>query len=205
MYKGFFTDYMGTLKYDGFPKAIGFFENRFCIASGRLQQVVTRKYWPLWSLGLINEEEFWQRSFEEINGRLSKIDPRELTRYIVDFSDGLYTPMIEFFKMLKNEKIPTGLITNISPELYRFLVETEKLPELFDQVVASFQVGVRKPNERIYRMALQRLSAQPNEVVYVDNEDIDVKGAEALGMTGVNFTSVEETVPLLERLYREGR
>lgn len=204
VYKTFLTDYMGTLKNDGFPTAVAYFEKASGIESGRLQQAITRKYWPLWSLGLITEEVFWLKSFEEVDGKLP-MSPRQLTRYIFDSSGELYKPMIDFFKLLQDEGIPTVVITNISPELYGFLVDTEKLPRIFNQVVASFQVGERKPSAGIYRTALQLLGVQPREAVYVDNEDTDVKGAEALGITGVSFISLDETVPLLEELYKEGR
>jgi putative hydrolase of the HAD superfamily len=59
---------------------------------------------------------------------------------------------------------------------------------LFDAIVISAEVGVRKPDPRIYRIALERISCRPAECVFIDDQLKNVEAARALGMCAVVFT-----------------
>jgi epoxide hydrolase-like predicted phosphatase len=72
---------------------------------------------------------------------------------------------------------------------------------LFDVVVISGEVGLRKPEPAIYRLAAERLGARPEECVFVDDLAHNVRGAAAAGMVGVHHTSVEMTLSELEALF----
>lgn len=56
---------------------------------------------------------------------------------------------------------------------------------LFDVVIESSKVGIRKPNPRIYEMACEALAVAPVEAVYLDDLGINLKPARALGMTTI--------------------
>jgi epoxide hydrolase-like predicted phosphatase len=58
-------------------------------------------------------------------------------------------------------------------------------PELFDAWVISAEVGMRKPEERIFLLAAQRLGLPPEQCVFIDDIQANVDAAEALGMAGV--------------------
>jgi len=72
--------------------------------------------------------------------------------------------------------------------------------ELFDEVVISGEVGLRKPEPEIYRLAAERLGVPPGECAFVDDLASNVRGAAAVGMVGVHHTSLESTVQELEEL-----
>jgi len=73
--------------------------------------------------------------------------------------------------------------------------------ELFDAVVISGEVGMRKPEERIYLHTVSRLELRPADVVFVDDLPVNVRGAVAAGLVGVRHESFEQTVPELEALF----
>ena len=58
-------------------------------------------------------------------------------------------------------------------------------PGMFDVVVISGEVGMRKPEERIFRHAAGLLGLDPAECVFVDDIDVNIKAAEAIGMTAI--------------------
>ena len=58
-------------------------------------------------------------------------------------------------------------------------------PGMFDVVVISGEVGMRKPEERIFRHAAGLLGLEPAECVFVDDIDVNIKAAEAIGMTAI--------------------
>lgn len=75
-----------------------------------------------------------------------------------------------------------------TPEAYVFL-------EKFQDVLVSGRERMRKPESRIYDLALSRFGLQPGEAVFVDDLDENVEAARACGMYGVHFTDA----PALER------
>jgi epoxide hydrolase-like predicted phosphatase len=76
----------------------------------------------------------------------------------------------------------------------------ELLEELFETVVISGQVGLRKPDAEIFRMAAEQLGLPPAECVFIDDFSGNVEAAETVGMRGVLHEEAAKTIPELERL-----
>jgi epoxide hydrolase-like predicted phosphatase len=94
--------------------------------------------------------------------------------------------MIDRVRSLRAEGYVTAIVTNNVREFA--LAWRAKLPlhELFDVVVDSCEVGLRKPDPQIYRLALERLGGlSPDQAVFLDDFDENVRGAERVGMTGI--------------------
>lgn len=95
-------------------------------------------------------------------------------------------PLVDKVRLLKQAGYPTGLVTNNVKEFgegWRAMIPVD---ELFDFVVDSSSVGVRKPDPRIFELALQQLAdVAPHEVVFLDDYQANVDAARALGLQGV--------------------
>lgn len=76
-----------------------------------------------------------------------------------------------------------------------------RLDEYFDTVVISDQVGLRKPDPAIYRLAAERLGVPPEGCVFVDDYADYLEPAARLGMTTVHATDPRTTVEALDRLF----
>jgi epoxide hydrolase-like predicted phosphatase len=74
------------------------------------------------------------------------------------------------------------------------------LGRLFDGVVISGEVGIRKPSREIYEMATQKIGLPPRECVFVDDLPFNLKPAAELGMATVHHSASEQTIPELEKL-----
>jgi putative hydrolase of the HAD superfamily len=72
---------------------------------------------------------------------------------------------------------------------------------LFDAVVISGEVGMRKPEPAIYRRAAEELGVAADECVFVDDLGPNVKGAVGVGMVGVKFVDAEQAIGELEVLF----
>ncbi len=68
---------------------------------------------------------------------------------------------------------------------------------LFDVVVESAIVGVRKPEPRIYQMTCEALGVEPHQAVFLDDMGTNLKGAKALGMTTIK---VDHTLSAIDEL-----
>lgn len=99
---------------------------------------------------------------------------------------GARQPLVERVRLLRDEGYTTGIITNNVKEFgdgWRALVPVD---ELFDFVVDSSSAGVRKPDPRIFQIALQQLGdISPQEVVFLDDYPANVEAARALGLQSI--------------------
>jgi len=93
----------------------------------------------------------------------------------------------------------TGLLSNSwgNRDSYEF----EHFDTLFDAVVISGEVGMRKPEPRIYRHTAEALGVPAHACVFVDDLPPNVRGAVAVGMIGVRHVDTDQTVSELEALF----
>jgi putative hydrolase of the HAD superfamily len=115
-------------------------------------------------------------------------------------------PMIEFVREVRQRGTRTALLTNNVREwepLWR-----SKLPEideLFEVVVDSAFVGLRKPDPAIYELTLERLGdgVRAADCVFVDDLEVNCEAARALGMAAVRFVDAEQAIPEIESALAE--
>lgn len=100
----------------------------------------------------------------------------------------------------------TACITNNFGDLGPGVVSAERerawrdVTGLFDFVLESSKVGVRKPEPEIYRMACDQLGIAPHEAVYLDDLGINLKPAKAMGMTTIKVTDPDAAIAELEHV-----
>lgn len=75
------------------------------------------------------------------------------------------------------------------------------LDQLFDHVVISGEVGMRKPEPEIYRFAAKQLGLDESDCAFIDDFRVNIEGADAVGMRGVLHEHAESTIAELEELF----
>jgi epoxide hydrolase-like predicted phosphatase len=105
--------------------------------------------------------------------------------------------MVGVVRRARAAGLRTALLSNSWGNQY----DQQMLSELFDAAVISGEVGLRKPEPEIYRLAASRLGVQPAQCVFVDDLPPNVRGAVAVGMVGVHHLDTETTVTELEALF----
>lgn len=122
-------------------------------------------------------------------------------------ADGLLERIVSHFqhapemnalvRRAREQGIATALLSNSWGNRYpRHLWEG-----MFDAVVISGEVGMRKPDPDIYLHALSLLDLPASQCVFVDDIDVNVRGAAAVGMVGVHHVSYATTARELETLF----
>ena len=76
--------------------------------------------------------------------------------------------------------------------------EVRQILGLFDLVIESSLVGVRKPEPKFYQIALERLEIEPRQAVYLDDLGINLKPARVLGITTIRVDTAEQALAELE-------
>jgi len=110
--------------------------------------------------------------------------------------------MVEALRRTK-AMLKTGCITNNLPANAigsaggRTLYITEVMA-LFDHVIESAKIGLRKPDPRIYRMMVEALGVDPKRCVYLDDLGVNLKPAREMGMTTIKVVNASQAISELE-------
>jgi epoxide hydrolase-like predicted phosphatase len=93
--------------------------------------------------------------------------------------------MLQLVHDLRDHGCRLGVLTNNIREFRDRWRSIMDFDTLFDDVVDSHEVGLRKPHPAIYELSLQRLGARPQQSAFLDDMEVNVRAATALGMHGV--------------------
>lgn len=105
--------------------------------------------------------------------------------------------MVQAVRAARGAGVRTGLISN-SWGTTRY--PRDLLVELFDGIVISGEVGIRKPAPRIYEMGAESIGLEPSRCVFVDDLPFNLPPAEELGMAVVHHTAPDATIEALQML-----
>jgi putative hydrolase of the HAD superfamily len=105
-------------------------------------------------------------------------------------------PMYQVLRKARAAGIRTCLLSNSWGNTY----PRELFAELFDGVVISGEVGLRKPDPEIFQHALELLGLPPQDCAFIDDIEHNVRAAERLGIVGVHHVDADSTVARLEEL-----
>jgi epoxide hydrolase-like predicted phosphatase len=198
-YAGLLVDYGGVLTSDLFDSF-----RAFCEREGIAPDEIRRRFREdracrqlLIDLetGKLPEEEFEPQFAAMLGVDHARLIDRLFARSTPD------EPMLAAVLEARRQGIRTGLISN-SWGTRRY--DRARLSELFDAVVISGEVGVRKPAAEIYRMGAERIGLDPPSCVFVDDLPFNLGPAAELGMATVHHTDSSRTIGELEALLGVG-
>lgn len=92
---------------------------------------------------------------------------------------------------LKEKGIKVTVLSDNVPERIGFLQDKYNFLDLFDDVVLSYEVNLTKTSDGMFKLALSRLNIKPEEAVFVDDRENNLKVARKLGIKSILYTSVE--------------
>ena len=178
-------------------------------ALGRVMQRIAESEGshPLFELekGRVSEADFLTRIAAELTGDLGH-EP-EMHGFKEIYFDALdpNEPMVELMRRLRAGGMRMALLTNNVREwepLWRSMLPVD---EIFELVVDSAFVGMRKPEPEIYQLTLERVRALEGigdldfaDCLFVDDVEVNVEAARALSMRAVHFRSNEQAVAEVE-------
>jgi putative hydrolase of the HAD superfamily len=143
-------------------------------------------------------------AFREESGALGHaVGGRDVVKLL---SGALRPEMVEALRRC-SERLKCGCITNnVAAGQGRTMSgsatlagQVEQVFALFDVIIESSKIGLRKPDPKIYKLACERLDVQPDETAYLDDLGINLKPARALGMTTIKVSDPDDALLALEK------
>ena len=158
---------------------------------------------PLFELekGTITEDEFRDRLDRHLPGK-------RLGTFRDTYFEHLHPnePMIALMRELRESGVRMGMLTNNVREwapLWR--AKLPDIDDLFELVVDSAFVGMRKPDPEIYLLTVERMGGlEPQECVFLDDMAINCDAARALGMMAVRFETNEQSISEVRAAFAPG-
>lgn len=147
-------------------------------------------------LGQATWEEVWRDAARKFN-----LSPAEMTQAQKDFFTGdmLDHNLVEYIRRLK-QHFTIGLLSNTWYRDGRSLLLQYGIADAFHFSVTSAEVGTKKPNPRIYQIALERANAKPEEAIFVDDFEENIFAARDLGLQVVFFVDPDAACARLVEL-----
>ncbi len=169
-------------------------------ALGKAMQAIAERdgEHPLYELekGEISEVDFHEKIRDEFERSLGHRP--ELYRFSEHYFEALEPnqPMIELMREAKERGLRMALLTNNVREWEPKWRSMLPVDEIFELVVDSAFVGVRKPDPEIYELTLERLGdgIAAEQCLFVDDVEVNCEAARALGMTAVHYREPEQAI-----------
>ncbi|MEC7830783.1 MAG: HAD-IA family hydrolase [Pseudomonadota bacterium] len=156
--------------------------------------------WAKFESSRVSVDEFDELFFQEALKKGFNVRGKDIIKLL---SGSIRKNMVGFLKELK-VSYKLGCITNTVNTKEDLTDKESQLKKeamgLFDHVVESSKVGIRKPNPEIYKMSCEALSVEPKDCIYLDDLGINLKPARELGMATIKVVDPEEAIQEVRNL-----
>ena len=142
-----------------------------------------------WLRSLMNRhKDFWQVTEDSLKKSMESYkietsmrnDLLNLYKVLSPFEE-----VLETLKSLKEKKYKLAILSNGTPELLNELVKTNKLESFFDDIFSIEEVGVYKPDTKVYDIPIKKYGIKKSEVIFLSSNTWDVSGGGNYGYQSI--------------------
>lgn len=138
--------------------------------------------------GEITVNQHWEKLQHQLN-----CTQQEFTLILDEFfrQDQLDSELMDYVRRL-HQTYKTGLLSNAWDDLRQVIAEKWHFEDAFDAIIISAEVGMAKPDPRIFQLTLDRLGVNASEAVFVDDMAVNVRAANSVGMNAIQFNTAAQ-------------
>ncbi|MBU0952845.1 MAG: HAD family phosphatase [Nanoarchaeota archaeon] len=195
MIKAIFFDWGGTLTYGSiFGLVAARLAHVLPVSKRRIAEALEKKNHD-YLTGKVSSQTFWTAFADTLGIHLQL----QLFNRILLEAGEVNKEMLTLVDEVRKH-YHVGLLSDNYKELAVHIVKKYHLHKRFDVLVFSQELGFKKPDPRIYRIACRKLRIKPEECVFLDDKHKNILGARRVGMKGIHFKSVGQARLALRRL-----
>jgi epoxide hydrolase-like predicted phosphatase len=197
-YAGLILDFGGVVTTD-FYGALDAYSDRAQLGEHAFTRALRENPEGRAALAAVECGQLPQREFEKTMGRLLGVDDTGLlANALADLKPR--PEVIDLTRRARAKGVRVAALSNSWGTGDYDPYAGWELDDLFDAVVISDQVGMRKPDPEIFKLTAAKLGLPPSECLFVDDTEHNLPGAAGLGMGTLFFTGAEDEVAEIERL-----
>ena len=193
-YSNIFFDWSGVIADDSGDKFIQ--QSLRDIGANEIQiKDILNQHFNNFMIGNLSEADYWQVLKNEYGFDI----PDQHSGVFDKWSD--INPNKEMLRLVDRLKLSgyrVGLITNIIKPVFEIIKQSGNY-DIFDDIVASCEVKLVKPDQQIYRLALDRLGATANESIFIDDKQSNLNAASKIGIKTILAKNSQQAILEIER------
>jgi epoxide hydrolase-like predicted phosphatase len=138
--------------------------------------------------GTVCEEEFWGKICGELN-----VPKPNIPSLWAEAFEAAYMPRNGMFSMaarLQENGHLTAVLSNTEAPAMQYFHQQQY--DMFNVLVFSCLVGVKKPDRKIYELTLEKLGSQPRQSVFIDDNPEYINGAKEIGINTILFQNIDQ-------------
>jgi epoxide hydrolase-like predicted phosphatase len=146
--------------------------------------------------GEITVNEHWEKLQRQLN-----CTQQEFTLILDEFfgQDQLDKELMGYVRGL-HQRYKTALLSNAWDDLRQVIAEKWHFEDVFDAIIISAEVGVAKPDPRIFQLTLDRLGVNASQAIFVDDMAVNIEAARFIGMNAIQFLTAAQVKRDIEQL-----
>lgn len=164
-------------------------------------EILIKKIQPflkLFQKGLINENQFWKQLSSVLKKPVPK-NKEDLWRKGFEETFYIYPEIINFVQKLKTQSIKTAVLSNTIKPHVDIITKHDGYKD-FNIVILSREVNLQKPDSEIYLLTIKQLGTKPEECVFIDDKDENLRPAKKLGMKTILAKNPKQVIDDASRI-----
>ena len=134
--------------------------------------------------------EYWQKFAGQAGVKLDAAAIENLRRWDLEQWSTVNEPMILWVQKIYSAGYKTAILSNMPPDMIEHVRKSFAWLTHFDQHTFSADVRSVKPEPEIYQHCIRALGVQPAEALFVDDREINIEQARAIGIRAIRFHSL---------------
>jgi putative hydrolase of the HAD superfamily len=169
--------------------------------TGLSKELFDQHYWADredYDAGILDGITFWEKLARDAGLTFS---PEQMSRLLMLDAKmwmSLNKPVLAWAQQVRAAGFKIGILSNIGDEMVKAMRNQFAWLKDFDQCTWSYELGTIKPHPEIYLHTLDKLGVEPQQALFLDDRAANVRGAEAVGMHGIVFSTIGKLIDELK-------
>ena len=142
--------------------------------------------------GDLTPEAYWSQLAEDAGAQIGPGQLQEICALDTTMWSNVNSTMVDWARQLGSSGIKVGLLSNMHPDMVRHCRNQFAWLQSFDFLTFSGEVSLIKPEPAIYEHTLRGLGVTAREALFLDDREINIRGARSLGIAAIHFQSVAQ-------------
>jgi len=150
--------------------------------------------------GKMSDDEFYHLACDLL--QVCELDQKDFYTAFNSIVSGFNPEIVEIIGAIKeNNKFKLLCLSNVNSSHWEYILKKNwGFLEYFDEFILSHEVHMTKPDNKIFKYAIEKARCKPEEIVFIDDGINNVRTARKLGIIGIKFTNKKDLIKELKNL-----